>query len=60
MESGSYHVLVCYLPIMSQVVHVCFFLLTGAILMQYSFMVDINYCVNLQVNLPLYIMAVQL
>ena len=37
-----------------------FFLLTGAILVQYSFMVDINYCVNLQVNLPLYIMAVQL
>ena len=52
--------LVCYLPIMSQVVHVCFFLLTCAILVQYSFMVDINYCVNLQVNLPLYIMAVQL
>ena len=51
MESGSSHVLVCYLH--NSVA-------SGLTLVQYTFTVYINYCVSLQVDLPLYIMAVQL
>ena len=47
MESGSYHVLVCYLH--NSVA-------SGLTLVQYTFTVYINYCVSLQVDLPLYIL----
>ena len=47
MESGSSHVLVCYLH--NSVA-------SGLTLVQYTFTVYINYCVSLQVDLPLYIL----